>query len=541
MRRLTALVFAMAALAPFATIAQAQTPPAPAPESTPTESPTYLPSTPPQATAAPATPPPIVVSPEGGNVAVGATQVLTVESVLGNITVTVHDPSILDAAVDQNARTITLTGKAPGTTVVTITDSRGLSRDVPVRVGYYAGQIRPSITVLITGDPSSQDFVRSQAVGAIKRETSVRPGGEAVVGTDDIPFDGRLDQDRVAEFDVPVLIQGENLFSVTGTTHVRVENVAVPRISPASMLVSDFPERLTENGELFTSDLPPEQPSRFLYFHYNPPGQPDRRIVLHAQNMSSGPAVVQFITGNGGPSPNEMQAGHESAQRFLERLVQNEGRLVTIAPNSSSVVAQQDLPPGQVVCALLQLRVLSGGNVRLTLDAEDAQSDPNDGPAANAPLLQGTAPHARGKYGIPEFHFAAVWNTTGDYLELPIGQIPLPNQLKGEALGGDYGVLQSFVVTVQNPTNSPQPIAIYENPRGGWATGTYLIDGAVVQSHRVPPFSRYKIRQYVVPAKGFVRTTIVTMPEGGSSYPLRLIFAPDDGSVAPGAPGSPIY
>jgi hypothetical protein len=35
--------------------------------------------------------------------------------------------------------------------------------------------------------------------------------------------------------------------------------------------------------------------------------------------------------------------------------------------------------------------------------------------------------------------------------------------------------------------------------------------------------------------------TIETIPEGGSSYPLDLVFAPDDGSVAPGAPGSPVY
>jgi len=35
--------------------------------------------------------------------------------------------------------------------------------------------------------------------------------------------------------------------------------------------------------------------------------------------------------------------------------------------------------------------------------------------------------------------------------------------------------------------------------------------------------------------------TIATIPEAGSSLPLRLIFAPDDGSVAPSAPGSPIY
>lgn len=101
--------------------------------------------------------------------------------------------------------------------------------------------------------------------------------------------------------------------------------------------------------------------------------------------------------------------------------------------------------------------------------------------------------------------------------------------------------MQSFVVNVENPTSTPQAIAIYENPRGGRSTGTYLIDGVLVQSHQVPPYSRYKVRQYIVPAHGFVRVTIVTMPEAGSSLPLRLIFAPDDGSVAPGARGSPIY
>ena len=332
MKRFAVAVAALAAAASLATAALAQTAPSPAPTSTPTESPSVLPSSTP---APAATPPPIVVSPEGGAVAVGGTQQLTVGSVLGTISATVRDPAILDVSVNQAERTVTLTGKAPGTTVVTIADSRGLTHDVPVRVAFYAGQIRPSLTVFLTGDPASQDFVRDQVVGAIKRETSVRPGGEAVVGTDDVSFNGRLDQDRVAEFDVPVLIQGENLFSVNGTTRVRVENVAVPRISPALMLVSDFPERLTENGELFASDLLPEKPSRFLYFHYNPGGQPARRIVLHAQNTSSQPTMVQFITGSGGPYPNEMQAGHESAQRFLLNLVQNQGRLITIPANAS--------------------------------------------------------------------------------------------------------------------------------------------------------------------------------------------------------------
>ena len=277
-----------------------------------------------------------------------------------------------------------------------------------------------------------------------------------------------------------------------------------------------------------------------MFYHYDPPAQPDRRIVLRAENDSGEPALVQFIRGIGGPSPNEMESGHDATKQFLVRTIQNEGRLITIGANSSLNLVESDLPHGSVVCALLQLRLLSGDHIHLTLFAQNATDDPS-APITQTDLLVGSQRHARGIYTVPEFHQGVEWNVDDPYLELQIGQLPLPNSLQGEALSGDYGVLQSFVVNVENPSAQPQDIAIYENPRGGRATGTYLIDGVLVQSHQVPAFSRYKIRQYVVPARGFVRVTIETIPEGGSSYPLDLVFAPDDGSVAPGAPGSPVY
>lgn len=423
---------------------------------------------------------------------------------------------------------------------MTLSDARGIKRDVPVRVAFYAGTIPDHVTVQLTGDPASSQFVREQVVQQIKHDTRARPGAQVVVSSDDVPFHGVLDQDDVSAFNVPVLIQSRNDFEVDGSTHVEVRNVAVPRISPDSLMVSDYPERLTENGTLFTANLKAGVPSRFLYFHYNPPGQPDRRIVLRAQNLSTEPSIVQMISGRGGPSSNEMEVGHSATKRFLLDVVQNQGRLITIDGNTAATIVQQDLPAGTIVCNLLQLRVLSGGNVHLTLVAQDAAVDPSN-PVVESALLESTHQHARGIYPIAEFHFATEWRVDSDYLELPIGQLPLPNDLRGQALSGDYGVLQSFVVNVQNPMSTPQNIAIYENPRGGRSTGTYIIDGVLVQSHQVPPYSRYKVRQYVVPAHGFVRVTIVTMPEAGSSLPLRLIFAPDDGSVAPSAPGSPIY
>ena len=526
----------------------AQTPPAPT-SPAPTSSPSPLPGTVPTPSASPAspspapgipnaTPPPIVVTPQTAAVPVGHPVDLTVGSAIAPIAAAVADPSIAAVTVDQSSQRVTLFGKTPGTTILTVSDARGLRRDVPVRVANYAGAIAPHATLLLTGDPASPDFVREETARAVRGAAQARPEAQIVVSSDDVQIHRPLDQDDIASFDVPVLIQGNGDFEVDGSTHVDVQNVAVPRISPDSLMVSDYPERLTENGVLFTADLRYEQPSRFLYFHYNPPGQPDRQIVLRAENLSREPSIVQFISGRGGPSANEMEVGHTATKRFLVNVVQNQGRLLTLPGNSTTQIVAQLLPAGNIVCNLLQLRVLSGGNVHLTLSAENA-----DGGAAatSDTLLEAAHKHARGIYPIAEFHFATQWKVNDEYLELPIGQLPLPNHLRGQALAGDYGVLQSFVVDVENPMGAPQSIAIYENPRGGRSTGTYLIDGVLVQSHQVPPYSRYKVRQYIVPAHGFVRVTIVTMPEAGSSLPLRLVFAPDDGSVAPGAPGSPIY
>lgn len=532
---------------------QAQVPPAPlstSPPPSPTASgspsapfptPVYIPgATPsPPPTASP-TPPPLVVQPAAVQIAVGTAQRVSVGSVFGQMTVTAADPALVELGVDQSARTVTILAKNPGTTTLTITDQRGVSATVAVRTAYYAGTVDSFTSVRITGDPAGADFVKRSALAAALQTVQTRPGAQVVATADQISYNASLAQDNIASVNVPVFIQGDQYFPVDTVTHVRVENVAAPKIVPDSLMVSDFPERLTENGQLFTADLKRTQPSRFLYFHYNPPGEPDRRIVLRAQNLSPEPAIVQFISGQGGPSTNEMLTGHVATYTFLRNLVQNQGQILVVPGNGTMNLVAQPLPAKSIVCNLLQLRVLNGSTVHLTLFAQNASSSP-DASLASAELLSGDHPHARGIYGIPEFHYSRLWNVDDPYLELPIGQNPLQNALKGEALAGDYGVLQSFVIKVQNPTASPQAIAIYENPRGGRATGTYLIDGVLIQSHQVPPFSRYKVRQYVVPARGFVRVTIQTIPDSGSSYPLRLVFAPDDGSVAPGAPGSPVY
>jgi len=488
------------------------------------------------------TQPPIVVDPPAPGIAVGRTVVLRVSSVLGAIATTVADPSIASATVDQEARTLAVSGRAVGTTSITVSDARGLTRVVPIFVAYEAGAVGGGGSLRITGNPATVEYLRDEAAELARRTAQPRPGAAVAIDPTQIRVPGNLALDDAVQLDVPVTIQGPGLISVQGVTRVRLQNVALPAIRPRSLLVSDYPERLTEDGVLFTADLTPKTAERFLYYHYNPPGQPDRRIVLRVQNTGGQVANVQFISGSAGPGVNELQVGHASTQRFLVHEAQNEGTVVTLAPNAVTTLVAQGLPAKTLVSNLLQLREIDGPPLHLTLVAQDANAPIDGAGPTQETLLVGGAPHARGIYPIPEFFFDYTYATSGADLEVPIGQIPLPNLVRGQTLAGDYGVLQSLTVRIVNPDpHRTARIALYASPRGGRATGTFLIDRVLVQAHGLPPYSRYKLRQYSVPPGSFIRTDVITMPEGGSSYPLKLIVAPDDGSVSPGAPGSPIY
>lgn len=504
--------------------------------------PTPVPCVPGFATPQPSpTQPPIIVNPSAAEVVLGTTVTLRVQSAISPLTATPADPSIATVTIDQSAQSLAVTGNAIGTTTIHLSDQRGVARDIPVHVAYLAGSIASALRVRLTGDPATSAFVKGQVAQAVMDAALPRTGAVARAFPTDVNVRRDLKPDDLFTVDVPVLIEGPQYIPAQGTTHVTIENYALPRISPRDLLVSDFPETLKENGVLFTANLTREVARRFLYYHFNPLGQPPRRLLLKVENPAPEPAMVQFISGSAGPEQNEMEVGHLSTRRFLVREQQNEGTVVTIPGNTTINLVNQLLPETNTVSAILQLREVTGSPLKLTLLAQDS-TDPVDRPVAqSAPLLNGDVPHARGVYPVPEFFYNYTWETSQDPLEIPIGTLKLPNLREGDALAGDYGVQQSITLTIVNNSPAPAPVALYESPRGGRATGTYIIDHVLVQAHAVAPYAHVKLREYTVPARGFVRVSITTMPEGGSSYPLLLVVGPDDGGTSPGAPNSPVY
>lgn len=433
------------------------------------------------------------------------------------------DPTIVRAIFNPLGRTIDLWGLHAGTTTVTATDSFGLTATIAVTVQAYAGKAYDSTSVTITGDPASANYVAEAAADAAQLVAYAEPGARVIADPTMVRGNVELAADNAVKVTVPLTISGPGYSTYQKNVSVLVRNLAQPGIPPKNLLVSDFPETIVENGTLFYSDVTFDSPARLLYYHYANASAEPRRVVVKAQNNGIDSSELAMLSGIAGPNPNILSIGHESTKRFLVNEATNQGRVFEVPPRATVNIVDQLLPPGTLVSGLMQLRVISGSAIRVAVVVQDASEVPV-GPISDT-LLSSAVKHARGVYSVPDFSYDLSYSIGDDPVQLLIGKLPLPNLVSGEVLGGDYGVKQSATVTLLNPTPSDAHVGMWFEPRGGRATGTFLINGELVQLHPVDFGQPALVRGFTVPAHGYQRIDLVTMPEGGSSYPVQVLFS----------------
>jgi hypothetical protein len=433
------------------------------------------------------------------------------------------DENVAHAVFNPIDRTIDVTGLHTGTTQVTVTGPNGLTATLSVTVQVSAGKADAFTAIDVTGHPASSIFLAEMAQTAALRVAYPQADARVVTGFPEDVLE--LGADMTTIVHVPLDITGANYFAYHTKVAVRITNLAQPRLAPLFTLVSDFPETITENGTLFYSDVTFDKPARLLYYHYAPPGAPLRRVLVKVDNEGADSARLEMISGISGPSPDILGVGHESTRRFLVRDAAGEGEVFEVPPKATINVVDQLLPANNLVCGLMQMRVISGPGLRVAVVVQDADASPIE-PISDT-LLSSAVKHSRGVYQVPEFFYDESYTIGDPPTTLAIGKLPLPNLVQGEVLGGDYGVKQSADVNLLNPTNQPADVGLWFEPRGGRATGTLLVNGDVVQLHPVQPMRDALVRRFTVPARGFMHVTVVTMPEGGSAYPVNLLFASD--------------
>ncbi len=453
----------------------------------------------------------------------GGTVVLNVAGGVGPLTA---QPSFsgVSARYDPLARTLTLSGGAPGRGTVTLTDAAGDGASVDVLVAPPAGVVPADVTVELAGEVAP-DFAASRIQAALDRLAQRRPGSTVSYGGVTLP--PALRPGDALDAQAQVRVDGHDAYvDAAGTTAVHLRVAALPRLDPQVLFYSDDPERLGAgaDGVLFRGTVDAARPARAYVYHVS--DTPGRRLYLALRAPGAGaPSAstrVQVLGALAGPNDAFSYVGHSATLRYLQTRPAQQSYVATVTPDAPYLIALgAPMKAGELVNAIQDLRVLEGGPLEVAVVA--AGSDAAALAYLNGPDLPGDGHGRRGEFALDGVPPLALAYTVGGAEPEPfvIGNPTIPNLRPGaRALAGDYGVLRPVQLQLANPTPAPQSVYLYEVAGGGGATATFRFDGDPAPTSVLcvnDPANRYLVKEFAL-APGETRTVTGEYMTDGTSY-----------------------
>jgi hypothetical protein len=434
------------------------------------------------------------------------------------------DRRLVNVTVSADATSVTITAtQATGSDLLHLVDADGAHAELPIRVAFNAGTIVPQTTLDVTGTPADSDWLAAQVTSWVTRLTKSLPGAQTTIGAPS-PLPVPLAPGASMRFVVPVQIGGNGqYFDQSGTTTVDVRNLAMQPFSPGMLFYDDDPERVTADGVLFRGRVSVAQPTR-LYYYHDDDADP-RMLVVAVTSDSQDPTSVQLVDASAGPNIDVMHVGQTLTKNFLLTKEHGEGVLVNLSQDEPFLISETPMAYRQLVSGTVDLRVLSGGPVVVTVLAVSAGIDPRS--LIDGSLLPGDGHHRTGVFQISGFGSDALrYSAGGPDATLVIGDTdPTPPSADPQASGhdyGDYGVVHTIDVTMTNPGSAPFAAYLFFKPLAGPARGSFLLDGNLLDIGCVRMPTPYQIASFELAAGQAYHTVIRTMTDGGSFYPAQI-------------------
>lgn len=285
--------------------------------------------------------------------------------------------------------------------------------------------------------------------------------------------------------------------------------------------LSDHPEEVDRRGLLFSGGLTPQRTVRFQYYHLGSLRGGAPCLEFFVTNHGTEAARLYLRSAAGPPSLDYFSTGHGNNVAWLEAERLEEGEFIQLAAGETRIIFRQDMPQKRVVSGTLGLTQVQGPPLQFGLLASP---QPDETPSLNN-LLKETDVHSRGFYPVATQHLSRS-HQVGQTQEtrIAVGALRQETFSGVRELRGDYGVLYDMTLELFNPTGRPAKIDLLFNPRGGAATGTFLIDDTIVETPLTQAMTERAVISWELPAGTRRTVRLRTLPEGASSYPIRLIL-----------------
>jgi hypothetical protein len=387
-------------------------------------------------------------------------------------------------------------------------------------------------------------FVQARIRAAIDALAQRQPG--TLLDIHGITLDSNLKPGTTLDALAGVAIAGRGAYAdVNGKTSVHVSVADLPPFDPVQLFYSDDPEYVpaSADGVLFRGTVTADAPARLFLYHVAAVVPRRVSIVLLANDA---PARVQIAGAAVGPNPEYGYVGQQTTARFLVEHALQESVVIDLVPGVPHELPLGTLQPDDLIEAIDDIRVVSGGPVTV---AVVTSASPGDLTAlAGGPELADDSHGRRGVFSLVAIPPIALALTVGaaEPDAVSAGNGNEPNlRPDGRPLGGDYGVARRVLLHLANPTATTQTVYLYERTAGGaGATVTMLFDGddaaTLVPCVNDPQQPRL-VRAFDL-TPGLDETIAATyMTDGASAYPIELgLTLTQPLAVPPGAcNGSP--
>jgi hypothetical protein len=434
------------------------------------------------------------------------------------------DRKLVSVTVSADATSVTISAtQATGSDLLHIVDANGATAELPIRVAFNAGTIVPETTLTVTGNPAEPEWLAAQVTSLVSRLTQAMPGATTTIGTASAPA-APLWPGQSTEFTLPVQIAGNGqYFDRSGTTTVDVQNASLDAFSPSLLFYDDDPEHVSQDGVLFRGTVSAAQPARLFYYHDDT--QDPHVLDVALTSNSQDPTSVQLVDARAGPNMDVMHVGQTLTKNFLLTKARGEGVIVNLSQDEPYLLADVPMAARQLVSGTVDLRVLSGGPIVVTVVAVSAGIDARS--LINGPVLPGDGHRRNGIFTIAGYGFDKLAYTAGGPdATLVIGDTdPTPPNADPPATGhdyGDYGVIHTVDLAMTNPGSAPFTAYLYFKPLAGPARGAFLISGNFFDVGCVREPTPYQITSFELAPGQTYNTVVQTMTDGGSFYPAQI-------------------
>lgn len=288
------------------------------------------------------------------------------------------------------------------------------------------------------------------------------------------------------------------------------------------VFISNQPEKLDRDGVLFEENIESSESIRLLYSHQNI-SSTARFVVVRLVNFGTTPAEVEVINGTSIPSIYAIRPGHQAALNYLSAMLGDKTEKLNISPGNFVNLVTLSLAPREVASGIITARLISRSQVKILVATSRSGSALNFSDKKIEGVFDPFCIHPHGIFSPANIVLEATHRAGLKATFVECGKGPwVIDKNTGLPNTGNYGIIYDINLDLINDSDEEYLFEFYFEPLNGKSVGSFIVDSQIKESEISLPYDRSLFYSLPLKAKESKKIRMVTLPEAGSCYPVKI-------------------